>query len=152
MNKNDVKTKCKYKRWISFFWGSWKYERNGPRAKLTWRSKSAAPFLQCVLLLSMCSFIIIFKIKNKKRRVFMSLAKNGIWGNTNFHHDLWGCWYMNTGRGTRFCTSESISYNVLDLDSQFSIWSELWSAISASCVLCLDRSRDLSDLLFVLGP
>ena len=26
----------KYKRWISFFWGSWKYERNGSRAKLTW--------------------------------------------------------------------------------------------------------------------
>ena len=37
MNKNDVKTQCKYKRWISFFWGSWKYERNGSRAKLTWR-------------------------------------------------------------------------------------------------------------------
>ena len=24
-------------RWISFFWDSWKYERNGSRAKLTWR-------------------------------------------------------------------------------------------------------------------
>ena len=35
MNKNDVKTKCKYMRWISFFWGSRKYERNGSRAKLT---------------------------------------------------------------------------------------------------------------------
>ena len=40
MNKNDVKTKCKYKTWISFFWGSWKYERNGSRAKLTWRPNS----------------------------------------------------------------------------------------------------------------
>ena len=24
-------------RWISFFWGSWKYKRNGSRVKLTWR-------------------------------------------------------------------------------------------------------------------
>ena len=31
MNKTDVKTKCKYRRWISFFWGSSKYERNGSR-------------------------------------------------------------------------------------------------------------------------
>ena len=31
MVKNDVKTKYKYKRWISFFWGSWKYERNGSK-------------------------------------------------------------------------------------------------------------------------
>ena len=37
MTKNYVKTKCKYKRWISFFWGSSKYERNGSRAKFTWR-------------------------------------------------------------------------------------------------------------------
>ena len=29
MSKNDVKTKCKFKRWISFFWGSSKYERKG---------------------------------------------------------------------------------------------------------------------------
>ena len=36
MNLNDVKTKCKYKRWISFFWGSLKYERNEFHAKLTW--------------------------------------------------------------------------------------------------------------------
>ena len=34
MNKTDVKTKCKYKRWISFFWGSSKYERNESRANL----------------------------------------------------------------------------------------------------------------------
>ena len=44
MNKNDVKTKCKYKRWISFFWGSWKYERNGPRAKLTWSPSGVTYF------------------------------------------------------------------------------------------------------------
>ena len=36
MNKNDVKTQCKYKRWISFFRGSWKYERNESLAKLTY--------------------------------------------------------------------------------------------------------------------
>ena len=28
MIKKDVKTKCKYKRWIPFFRGSWKYEHN----------------------------------------------------------------------------------------------------------------------------
>ena len=28
---------CKYKTRISFFWHSSKYERNGSRAKLTWR-------------------------------------------------------------------------------------------------------------------
>ena len=37
MNKNDVKTKCKYKRRILFFSSSSKYERNGSRIKLTWR-------------------------------------------------------------------------------------------------------------------
>ena len=37
MNKSDVKTKCKYKRWMSFFWGSWKYESNASHAKLMWR-------------------------------------------------------------------------------------------------------------------
>ena len=31
--KYYVKTKCKYKRAISFSCGSWKYERNGSRAK-----------------------------------------------------------------------------------------------------------------------
>ena len=31
-----MKTKCKYNRWISFSWGSWKYECNRSRAKLTW--------------------------------------------------------------------------------------------------------------------
>ena len=35
LNKNDVKTKYKYKRWIPFFWGLWKYERNRSHAKLT---------------------------------------------------------------------------------------------------------------------
>ena len=35
MSKNDVNTKCKYKRWLSFFWHSSKYERNGFHAKLT---------------------------------------------------------------------------------------------------------------------
>ena len=34
MKKNYVKTKCKYKRWISFFWSSSKYERNGSSAQL----------------------------------------------------------------------------------------------------------------------
>ena len=34
MNKNDVKTKYKCKRWISFFWRSSKYERNWSSAKL----------------------------------------------------------------------------------------------------------------------
>ena len=38
MNKNDVN--CKYKRWISFFCGSRKCERNVFRAKLTWRPTS----------------------------------------------------------------------------------------------------------------
>ena len=33
MNKNDVKMKCKYKRCISFFWHSSKYESNGSRAQ-----------------------------------------------------------------------------------------------------------------------
>ena len=34
---NGCKTNCKYKRWISFFWGSSKYKRNLSRAKFTWR-------------------------------------------------------------------------------------------------------------------
>ena len=44
MNKNDVKTKCKYKRWLSVFWGSWKYERNGSHAKLTWSPSGVTYF------------------------------------------------------------------------------------------------------------
>ena len=44
MNKNDAKTKCKYKRWISIFWGSWKYERNESRAKLTWHISGVTYF------------------------------------------------------------------------------------------------------------
>ena len=44
MVKNDVKTKYKYKRWISFFWDSRKYERNGSRAKLTWRPSGITYF------------------------------------------------------------------------------------------------------------
>ena len=36
MFKNDVTIKCNYKRWISFFWHSSKYERNGHCAKLKW--------------------------------------------------------------------------------------------------------------------
>ena len=51
MNKNDVKTKCKYKRWISFSWGSSKYERNGSRAQLTWRP-SGVTYFACVPLRS----------------------------------------------------------------------------------------------------
>ena len=43
LNKNDVKTKYKYKR-ISFFWESWKYERNGSHAKLTWRPSGVTYF------------------------------------------------------------------------------------------------------------
>ena len=35
MNKNNVNSKCKYRRWISVFWGSSKYECNGSLAKLT---------------------------------------------------------------------------------------------------------------------
>ena len=46
MDKNDVKTKCKYKRWISFFRGSWKYERYGSRGKLTWRTYFARDLLR----------------------------------------------------------------------------------------------------------
>ena len=49
MNINDVKTKCKYKRWISFFWGSWKYEHNGSRAKLTWRPSDVTYFADDLL-------------------------------------------------------------------------------------------------------
>ena len=49
MNKNDVKTKRKYKRWISFFWGSWKYKRNGSRAKLTWRPLGITYFARDLL-------------------------------------------------------------------------------------------------------
>ena len=44
MNKKDVKTECKCKRWISFFWGSSKYERNGSRAQLTWSPSSVTYF------------------------------------------------------------------------------------------------------------
>ena len=45
--KNDVrktKTNCICKRWISFFWGSWKYERSGSRAKLRWRPSDVTYF------------------------------------------------------------------------------------------------------------
>ena len=38
LTKHDVKTKYKYKRWISFFCCSSKYERNGSYAKSTSRS------------------------------------------------------------------------------------------------------------------
>ena len=44
MNQNDVKSVNMYKRWILFFWGSWKYERNGSRAKLTWRPSGITYF------------------------------------------------------------------------------------------------------------
>ena len=53
MNKNDVKTKCKYKRLISFFWGSSKYERNGSRAKLTWHPSGVTYFARDPL----CSYV-----------------------------------------------------------------------------------------------
>ena len=53
MNKNDVKTKFKYKRWISFFWGSFKFERNGWLVAfiLRWTTEKWNLFLnwRCVL-------------------------------------------------------------------------------------------------------
>ena len=36
MNKNNLETKCKYKRWILFFWHSSQCERNGSHAKIMW--------------------------------------------------------------------------------------------------------------------
>ena len=44
MDKNDEKTKCKYKRWSSFFWGSSKYECNEYREKLTWHPPGVTYF------------------------------------------------------------------------------------------------------------
>ena len=44
MNKNDVKPKSKYKRWISFFWGLSKYERNRSRAKFMWSHSGVTYF------------------------------------------------------------------------------------------------------------
>ena len=34
MSKNEVRIKCKYKRWISFSWRSSKYKRNGLKKQL----------------------------------------------------------------------------------------------------------------------
>ena len=39
-----TKTKCKYKRWISFFLDSSNYERNRSRAQLTWRPSGVTYF------------------------------------------------------------------------------------------------------------
>ena len=46
MNKTDVKTTCKYKRCISFFSHSSKYEGNGSRANFTRRPPVATYFVR----------------------------------------------------------------------------------------------------------
>ena len=66
-DKKDLKTKYKYKKWISFFWGSWKYERNGSRLKLTWR-----PSGNFLLHVTRCV------------HTSMNLTKNEIYFLTNF--------------------------------------------------------------------
>ena len=42
MDKNDVKQSVNI--WDDFFWGSSKYERNGSRANLKWRSSGVIYF------------------------------------------------------------------------------------------------------------
>ena len=52
--QKNIKTKRKDKKWLSFFWGSTKYEHNGSPAKCTWRPSGTTYFARDPL----CSYFV----------------------------------------------------------------------------------------------
>ena len=75
MNKNDVKTKYKYKSCIWFYWNSSKYECNESRAKLTWRPSDATYFARHPLrsYFDECQINKIYFLIDHTYRTYMNL-------------------------------------------------------------------------------